>query len=134
MEEDQAGAAPALPATLLKKKHEEKHRKKDPRSWENITKATANLDEAAKLALIEQKYNDLYNDLRRTTISSQNVVKQCTVLQKEADHCQSELTKSIVARARLENLCRELQKQNKQIKVRIYFNPVNKLGMKTKFV
>jgi predicted RNase H-like nuclease (RuvC/YqgF family) len=116
MEEEQ-GAVGTGAAVVSKKKHEEKYRKKDPKSWENISKAIATMEDMNKLSYIEQKYQQLYNDVRRLTLTNQQLTRQNTAVQKERDHNQAELTKSIVARARLENLCRELQKQNKQIKV-----------------
>jgi chromosome segregation ATPase len=115
MEEEQ-GAVGTGAAVVSKKKHEEKYRKKDPKSWENISKAIATMEDMNKLSYIEQKYQQLYNDVRRLTLTNQQLTRQNTAVQKERDHNQAELTKSIVARARLENLCRELQKQNKQIK------------------
>lgn len=104
-----------------KKKHEDKHRKKDPKSWENILKATATMDKESERTYIGEKYQELYNTVRKLTSTNQQLMKQNATLQKENDHSQSELTKGVVTRARLESICRELQKQNKQIRVSYFF-------------
>ncbi|RZC42452.1 alpha-taxilin, partial [Asbolus verrucosus] len=118
--EDNQGTTASLStsssAGSSKKKHEEKYRKKDPKSWENVSKTLASMPEENKSSYIEAKYQELYNEVRKVTVSNQQLTKQCATIQKDKEHNQTELAKSIVARARLENLCRELQKQNKQIK------------------
>ncbi|XP_015835241.1 alpha-taxilin isoform X2 [Tribolium castaneum] len=102
----------AVPAANSKRRH----RKKDSKSWDNISKVITGMDEDSKVAYIGEKYKDLHEQVRSLTASNQQYVKYNAAIQKERDHHQSELAKSVVARARLENLCRELQKQNKQIK------------------
>ncbi|XP_063928146.1 alpha-taxilin isoform X2 [Zophobas morio] len=111
-----AAAGPSLGSSSTRKKQEDKYRKKDPKSWENIIKFIASMEDSAKFLYIETKYKELYNEDRQLNVVYQQLVRQNAALQKEMDHNQTELAKSIVARARLENLCRELQKQNKQIK------------------
>lgn len=43
--------------------------------------------------------------------------KQVSNVIKERDQTRTDLSKSVLSRSRLENLCRELQRQNKEIKV-----------------
>ncbi|XP_029459151.1 gamma-taxilin isoform X2 [Rhinatrema bivittatum] len=69
-----------------------------------------------KLAALCKKYADLLEE-------SRNVQKQIKVLQKkqsqvmkEKVHLQSEHSKAILARSKLESLCRELQRHNKTLK------------------
>ncbi|XP_060089999.1 gamma-taxilin [Heteronotia binoei] len=69
-----------------------------------------------KLAALCKKYADLLEE-------SRNVQRQMKVLQKkqaqvvkEKVHLQSEHSKAILARSKLESLCRELQRHNKTIK------------------
>ncbi|XP_075394967.1 gamma-taxilin isoform X1 [Tenrec ecaudatus] len=69
-----------------------------------------------KLAALCKKYADLLEE-------SRNVQKQMKVLQKkqaqivkEKVHLQSEHSKAILARSKLESLCRELQRHNKTLK------------------
>lgn len=46
--------------------------------------------------------------------------KRADQLQKEKDHSRSEMQKAVSMKHKLETLCRELQKENKRIKVSIY--------------
>ncbi|XP_049499470.1 gamma-taxilin isoform X4 [Panthera uncia] len=69
-----------------------------------------------KLAALCKKYADLLEE-------SRNVQKQMKILQKkqaqivkEKVHLQSEHSKAILARSKLESLCRELQRHNKTLK------------------
>uniref|UniRef100_A0A8D0HMV6 Taxilin gamma n=1 Tax=Sphenodon punctatus TaxID=8508 RepID=A0A8D0HMV6_SPHPU len=69
-----------------------------------------------KLAALCKKYADLLEE-------SRNVQKQMKVLQKKQEqvvkekvHLQSEHSKAILARSKLESLCRELQRHNKTLK------------------
>ncbi|PKU37838.1 hypothetical protein llap_11859 [Limosa lapponica baueri] len=69
-----------------------------------------------KLAALCKKYADLLEE-------SRNVQKQMKILQKkqaqvvkEKVHLQSEHGKAILARSKLESLCRELQRHNKTLK------------------
>ena len=43
---------------------------------------------------------------------------------KEKDQLQSDHGKTVLAKSKLENLCRELQRHNKLIKVPIYLIPI----------
>ncbi|XP_045646639.1 gamma-taxilin-like isoform X3 [Ursus americanus] len=69
-----------------------------------------------KLAALCKKYADLLEE-------SRNVQKQMKILQKkqaqiikEKVHLQSEHSKAVLARSKLESLCRELQRHNKALK------------------
>lgn len=109
---------PPTPSTSgAARKKEEKARKKDQRSWENVIKSMGDMHETEKIGMIQQKYVSLYNDLRLTTSVYQNLEKKFITLQKERDQARAELNKNILAKSKLESLCRELQKQNKAIKV-----------------
>lgn len=99
-----------------KKRKDDKHRRRDPRSWENIKKATLTMSQEERDAYLAKIYNEMYNENRTLSTNLQAREKQLQVVQKESDHNRSELTKSILARGQLESLCRELQKQNKLIK------------------
>ncbi|KAJ8980697.1 hypothetical protein NQ317_010600 [Molorchus minor] len=74
------------------------------------------MPESERLGVVRQRYNDLYNDLRQSNSALSTLQRQYTALQKERDHIQAELTKNILAKSKLESLCREMQKQNKLIK------------------
>ncbi|XP_045482231.1 alpha-taxilin [Harmonia axyridis] len=98
------------------KRREQKYRKKDSRSWYNISKTLAELSDAEKVAVVEKKYIELYNELRTYEVEHQEVIAKYQLLSKEKDHISNELARSMDIRTRLESVCRELQKQNKTIK------------------
>lgn len=50
-------------------------------------------------------------------LASKQMEKQIISLQREKDILQADHSKTVLTRSRLENLCRELQRQNKSIKV-----------------
>lgn len=107
-----------LPTTgAIKKKREEKRSKRDQRSWDNLIKSLGNLPESEKLDIIKEKYSDLYNEYRTTATSLKSNEKTLKNLQREKEHVQAELAKNILSRSKLENLARELQRQNREIKV-----------------
>jgi len=103
-------------ASNINKKKEEKHKRRDPRSWENIKKATSGMTEEERIQYFAKMYLEMYNENRSLFHNLQAREKQLQSLQKDKDREHAELTKSILARGQLESLCRELQKQNKLIK------------------
>lgn len=114
---DETPVNPPAPApAVIKKKKDEKYRKRDPRSWENLTRATANMSLEEKQQYLQNVYNELYNEHRISTVNLQAREKQYAQCLKEHEKDRAELNKSILARGQLESLCRELQKQNKLIK------------------
>lgn len=46
--------------------------------------------------------------------------KQITTVIKEKEQVRTDLAKSVLSRSRLESLCRELQRQNREVKVLFY--------------
>ncbi len=58
----------------------------------------------------------MLEESRSTAASLKNNEKHMQVLQKEKEQLQMENGKSLLARSRLEELCRELQRQNKVVK------------------
>ncbi|KAH1023135.1 hypothetical protein HUJ04_012402 [Dendroctonus ponderosae] len=105
-----------VPVAVPKRKKDERYRKRDPRSWENIIKITTNMSLEERLQHLENAYNELYNENRASNANLQAREKQYSQCLKEHEKDRAELTKSILARGQLESLCRELQKQNKLIK------------------
>ncbi|CAG9855034.1 unnamed protein product [Phyllotreta striolata] len=104
----------------IKKKREEKRSKRDQRSWDNLIKSLSNLPDSEKFDIIKEKYSDLYNEYRTTVTSLKTCEKTIKNIQREKEHIQAELSKNILSRCKLENLARELQKQNKEIKEENY--------------
>ena len=100
-----------------KKNKNEKHKKKDDRSVEQVLKALSSLGTSEeKLAAICKKYADIVDENRKLQIQIKQGEKKALSIQREKDQLQTEHSKAILTRSRLESLCRELQKQNKQIK------------------
>lgn len=100
-----------------KKKRDDKSSRRDPRAWDNVLRAVSNLTDHQKLTVVSEKYMDLYAELRKVVKQLQTMEKAYATLQREKDQLQVDQTRSILAKATMESLCRELQKQNKQIKV-----------------
>lgn len=69
-----------------------------------------------KLSAICKKYVEVNDENRRLQAALKQSEKQILSILKEKDQCQSEKSKAVLARSRLENLCRELQRQNKAVK------------------
>ncbi|KAK3533513.1 hypothetical protein QTP70_023335 [Hemibagrus guttatus] len=69
-----------------------------------------------KLAALCKKYADLLEDSRNMQKQVKVLQKKQTQVLKEKIHLQSEHSKAILARSKLESLCRELQRHNKTLK------------------
>lgn len=99
------------------KSRPEKLRKKDDKSVEHVLKALNSLDTTEeKLAAMCKKYADIFDENRKLQLLVKQTEKRCSVVQREKEQLQTEHSKAILTRSRLENLCRELQRQNKAIK------------------
>ncbi|XP_075051202.1 gamma-taxilin isoform X2 [Mixophyes fleayi] len=69
-----------------------------------------------KLAALCKKYADLLEESRNFQKQMKVLQKKQTQVVKEKVHLQSEHSKAILARSKLESLCRELQRHNKTLK------------------
>ncbi|XP_018320673.1 alpha-taxilin [Agrilus planipennis] len=116
MEEVKKDITPPNNTANIKKKREDKQRRRDHRAIENIMKEIGNLEDGEKVRVLIKKYSDLYDEFRALQNNTALSDKRMTVLQRERDQLQSEQGKLVLAKARMESLCRELQKQNKLIK------------------
>jgi len=74
-------------------------------------------DHMAKVEAIQQKYSELFHDMKRLERDYNRARKRADQLQKEKDQSRGEITKTNNMKGKLEQLCRELQKENKRIKV-----------------
>nr|CAH7721790.1 unnamed protein product [Callosobruchus chinensis] len=101
-------------------KKELRRSKRDPRSWEKVSKAIAHLPNDEKLIVIEEKYKDLFNEYRNCSASSREYERRCGVLEKENQQISNDLAKTRVIRTNLESLARNLQKQNREMKEENY--------------
>ncbi|KAG8302272.1 hypothetical protein J6590_036161 [Homalodisca vitripennis] len=96
---------------------EDKIRKKDDKSVDHVLRALNSLNTSEeKLAAMCKKYADIFDEHRKLQLLQKQSEKRCSMLQREKEQLQAEQSKAILTRSRLENLCRELQRQNKAIK------------------
>ncbi|XP_065536786.1 beta-taxilin [Lathamus discolor] len=69
-----------------------------------------------KLDLLFKKYAELLEEHRAEQKKLKYLQKRQAQITKEKDHLQSEHSRAILARSKLESLCRELQRHNKNLK------------------
>jgi len=91
-------------------------KKKELKNVEHILKSVHSLESEAKLQAVCGKYAELVEDQKETQSAVKTYERHFQVIQREKEQLQTENSKSILARSRLEELCRELQRQNKVIK------------------
>lgn len=94
----------------LKKKDEKKPADQHLRILSHISSTDDKLDVMCK------KYSQVVDENRRLSLALKHSEKKVELLLREREQLQIERNKGIMARKRLENLCRELQKQNKLVK------------------
>ncbi len=70
-----------------------------------------------KLYALASKYNDLIDSNKQKENSLKDAQKNLNTLTKQRDQLQHDYSKQLLARNKLESLCRELQRHNKSIKV-----------------
>ena len=100
---------PGLVATL------EREVKKATRDLTNLLNQMDN--PMAKLETLQKKYSELLSDMRRMDRENTKNKKRADLYQKEKDQGRSQLTKTDAVKAKLESVCRELQRENKKLKV-----------------
>ncbi|XP_045195733.2 alpha-taxilin-like isoform X3 [Mercenaria mercenaria] len=94
-----------------------KSKKKEDKSIEHILKALSSLQTTEeKLAALCKKYADLHEEHRVLQSSYKQNQRKLTVTTREKDQLQAEHTKAVMAKSKLESLCRELQKHNQTIR------------------
>ena len=71
----------------------------------------------SKLETLQKKYSELLSDMKRMDRENTKNKKRADLYQKEKDQGRSQLTKTDAVKAKLETLCRELQRENKKLKV-----------------
>ncbi|KAK9368137.1 myosin-like coiled-coil protein-domain-containing protein, partial [Lipomyces kononenkoae] len=77
-------------------------------------------DYLGKITVIQQKYSELFQEMKRHEREHIRAKRRAEQLQKEKDQARSEMAKTLSVKEKLENLCRELQKENKSIKEESY--------------
>jgi hypothetical protein len=95
---------------------EEREVKKANRELNNLT---SKMDDLQKIETLQKRVTEHLADMKRLERDNQKNKKRGDILQKEKDHSRTELSKSITLREKLEKLCRELQRENNRLKVRL---------------
>ncbi|KAI1287024.1 Alpha-taxilin [Halotydeus destructor] len=86
-------------------------------SVDNVMKSLTSCEtDSEKLVLLSKKHIDLLDENRTLEQQVKQHEKMSSQLLREHEQLQSEHNRSVLAKSKLENLCRELQRQNKAIK------------------
>lgn len=96
--------------------YQEREVKKANRELNNLT---SKMDDLQKIETLQRRVTEHLADMKRLERDNQKNKKRGDVLQKEKDVARTDLGKSNSLREKLEKLCRELQKENNRLKVRI---------------
>eukprot|EP00918_Siedleckia_nematoides_P091291 GHVU01200544.1.p1 GENE.GHVU01200544.1~~GHVU01200544.1.p1 ORF type:complete len:554 (-),score=142.38 GHVU01200544.1:2063-3724(-) len=92
-------------------------KKKEDKSIEHILRALSGLQSTEeKLAALCKKYTDLLEDHRMLQAKFKQNQRSLTTIMREKEQLHAEHGKSVLAKSKLESLCRELQRHNKLIK------------------
>ena len=73
----------------------------------------------SRIEIVQKRYAELLTEMKKTEREYIKAKKRADQLQKEKDASRSELGKMTTVKEKLEKLCRELQKENKKLKVRL---------------
>ncbi|KAL4717154.1 hypothetical protein ACJJTC_017041 [Scirpophaga incertulas] len=113
--QDQACAAP--PQEQPKKSRREDRNKKEDKHVDQFLKSLNSLPNIEeKFSAVCKKYTLTAEENRKLQFYIKQSDKRYALLLKEKDQLQHEFNKTVLVKSKLENLCRELQKQNKAIK------------------
>lgn len=111
---------------MSNKKASKEARKTDDKSVEHVLKALSSLQSPEeKLAAMCKKYTEIVDENRKTTTTNKQWEKKYVLTQREKEQLQLEYNKTVLLKVKLESLCRELQKQNKAVKVGILLVFIN---------
>lgn len=101
----------------IKKKRDHKKQRRDSNCWENLIKSLEGLNEEDKQKAIEKKYRDLHANLMENQDTLKEYQRLIVNLEAEKNQLNREVAKTILGKTKFEAVARELQKQNKEIKV-----------------
>lgn len=92
-------------------------KKKGEKSVDQILKSLSNCSSPEeKLQSLCRKHIDVLEDMRCSETRLKQCERQAVVTLREKEQLQAEHNRTILAKSRLESLCRELQRQNKAVK------------------
>ena len=84
-----------------------------------LSSLLSNMGESSSLLeVVQKKYSELLQDMKRTERDHQKAKKRADQLQKEKDSQRTELNKVTAMKDKLEKLSRDFTKENKKLKVR----------------
>ncbi|KAK3098845.1 hypothetical protein FSP39_023637 [Pinctada imbricata] len=102
---------------IQKEEKSSKSKKKEDKTIDHILRALSSLHTTEeKLAALCKKYADLHEEHRVVQGTLKQTQRKLTVVTREKDQLQTEHTKAVMAKSKLEGLCRELQKHNQVIR------------------
>ncbi|KIH90865.1 hypothetical protein SPBR_00746 [Sporothrix brasiliensis 5110] len=84
-----------------------------------LNSQTAKMDAAQKADHLSRRCTELLHEMKRHERESLKNKKRADQLQKDRDQSRTELSKATSLKEKLEKLCRELQKENNKLKVRM---------------
>jgi len=112
LDHEDGTAAGGIGGSLAKK-----IKKKEGKGIDHVMKALQSLESTdEKLAVICKKYSELLEEHKQTQAQFKQSQRSLSVLSREKDQLQSEHSKAVLAKSKLEGLCRELQRHNKLVK------------------
>ncbi|XP_064098453.1 gamma-taxilin-like isoform X1 [Macrobrachium nipponense] len=98
-------------------KHAKKNKKKTKEAaMDSLQTAMKALSPEEQIATVMSKYCELVENNRQLQSTVKQIQKQVENVQREKEYMETEHSKVVLTKSRLESLCRELQKQNKLIK------------------
>ncbi|XP_072933611.1 uncharacterized protein [Epargyreus clarus] len=113
--EETTPAAPPPQDTLKKSRREE--RLKVDKNVEQFMKSLNSVPTLSEqFSLVCKKYAQTSDENRKLHFFIKQTDKRFALIEKERDQLQLEYNKLVLVKSKLENLCRELQKQNKAVK------------------
>ncbi|XP_033125684.1 alpha-taxilin-like [Anneissia japonica] len=118
---DDSKTAQVQEVQVVQQETNAKKKKKKGRDAEHMSRAIIQaldgLDTPEeKVTALSKKYADVLREHRELQGKLKLQQRQMSQLQKERDHLQSEHGKALLAKSKLESLCRELQRHNKTVK------------------
>ncbi|GFQ88258.1 beta-taxilin [Trichonephila clavata] len=99
-----------------KQKNSASSKKKGEKSIDQILKSLGNGTAEEKLQLLCKKHLEALEEYRLIEPRLKQLDRQITSQQREKEQLQADLNRMILAKSRLESLCREMQRQSKIVK------------------
>ncbi|XP_077285924.1 beta-taxilin [Arctopsyche grandis] len=106
-----------LANNIPSKKNSKEPRKIDERSAEHVLKSLSSCNSTEeKLSALCKKYTEVAEENKKLHLTRKQWEKKYVLILRDKDQIQSEYNKTLLFKCKLENLCRELQRQIKTVK------------------